>query len=163
MEYFCKHMEKVYFQRNQTIYVKDQPVSHLYVVKKGQFELSKPLNKNLSSNTAKILELLGMEDIKNRSQNLIGRRLPELQKEAPQNLPQDLRLYQHNVGAIMGEQDLIKEISYVQEEGKLPPPSTPRYAGTLKCTSQRAKVYVIHKDHFLALKASTDSHLLLLN
>ena len=117
----------------------------------------------MSSNTAKILELLGMEDIKNRSQNLIGRRLPELQKEAPQNLPQDLRLYQHNVGAIMGEQDLIKEISYVQEEGKLPPPSTPRYAGTLKCTSQRAKVYVIHKDHFLALKASTDSHLLLLN
>ena len=45
----------------------------------------------------------------------------------------------------------------------MPLVSFPKYSGTLKCTSQRAKVYVINKEYFLALKASTDSHLLLLN
>ena len=63
----------------------------------------------------------------------------------------------------MGEQDLQKELTYVQEEGKMPLVSNPQYSGTLVCTSQRAKVYVINKEYFLALKASTDSHLLLLN
>ena len=94
---------------------------------------------------------------------MIGKKLPELTKDAPQDLPRDLRLFLHNTGAIMGEQDLVNELTYIQEEGKLPPTSCPLYSGTLKCTSQRAKVYMINKEYFLYLKASTDSHLLLIN
>ena len=63
MEYFCKHMQKVYFQRNQIVYREGEKVSNLYIVKKGQFELKRPIKTNFSKNTSKILGLLGMDDI----------------------------------------------------------------------------------------------------
>ena len=46
---------------------------------------------------------------------MIGKKLPELTKDAPQDLPRDLRLFLHNTGAIMGEQDLVNEITFIQE------------------------------------------------
>ena len=115
-------MKKVYFKRNQTLYSLGQPATHVYIVKKGDFELQTPLQKNFSKQASNIIDLLGAPELRENRVNLIGQKLPEISKFAPHDLPSNLRLFSHSIGSVMGEEDMFNEMS-----GK--------YSSTLKCTS----------------------------
>ena len=95
LEYFSKQMQKIYFKRNEILYKKGQSASHVYIVKKGDFEVTQPLQKNFSKLTTNIIDLLGFDGIDENRKNQLGKKLPEICKNAPHDLPSNLRLYSH--------------------------------------------------------------------
>ena len=42
----------------------NQPASHVYIVKKGEFELQTPLQKNFSKMASDVIDLLGASELK---------------------------------------------------------------------------------------------------
>ena len=104
-----------------------------------------PLKQNYSKQTQKVINIMGKkQQDKQDKMNLIGKMLPEIAKEAPLDLPQTFRLFTHGRGAIVGEEDAFDES---KETGL-----AANYSGTLRCVSQRAKVYCISREHILQLK-----------
>ena len=67
----------------------------MFVVKKGEFELETPLKQNYSKLTRKVIDLLGIKELEENKRNLIGECMPELEKDAPLDLPQNYRLFTH--------------------------------------------------------------------
>ena len=80
MDYLCRHLEKRYYQRNETLYFQGQPADYVYIVKKGEFELTKPLRQQYSKNTSRILSLLGKNLEQAGAVNMLGKCLPEMTK-----------------------------------------------------------------------------------
>ena len=76
--------------------------------------------------------------------------MPELEQNAPHDLPKNLRLFTHQIGSIMGEEDLFNETNQ-------------KYSGTLKCQSQRGKVFKISREHLMCIKQQPESYLMLIN
>jgi len=73
----------------------------------------------------KIADLLGNKGIQNDNHtNKIGEFLPELTKDAPRDFPKNFRVFIHQFGAIMGEEDALSEETM---------PS--KFSGTVKCIS----------------------------
>jgi hypothetical protein len=54
------------------LYKKDQQASHVYLVKKGDFEIQTPLQKNFSRLTTNIIDLLGVQNMQEKRFNPIG-------------------------------------------------------------------------------------------
>lgn len=94
--------------------------------------------------------MLGFQGIDENRVNQVGRKLPEISNNAPHDLPTNLRLFSHQQGSIMGEEDMFND-------------NHPYYTGTLKCTSQIGKVYKISREHFSSIKTQPGSYLVLVN
>lgn len=135
LKLFCQNMTKKYLNRNHTLLTAGSPLNMIYIVKKGEFELSKPLVKNHSNLVKKMNELMGGKT----ETNSVGDFIPEMTKVAPKDLPASFRVTTVSSGSILGEDDLLTESSC--------------YNSTIKCITQRAKIYYIPKEFFKDLKS----------
>ena len=77
LQHFSKCLTLKEVCKNQILYKQGDLVADLYIVFKGEFEVTSTLDHSLSNKTGKILELINRSDL-NTKKNMIGETLPEL-------------------------------------------------------------------------------------
>ena len=110
-------MTKKYLNRNHTLFKANTPLNLIYIVKKGELQLEKPLVKNTSNLVKKMTEIMGGKP----ELNAVGECIPEMSNVAPKDLPAKFRVSTVTSGSIIGEDDLLTESA--------------TYTTTVTCTS----------------------------
>ena len=100
-------MKRKKFTRGQTIYSQDQPADSIYIVQKGEFELSRKLYKGSIIFEGEDLHSNKMTHSRQVRRNILAKRLPEIC-----DVPNSHKLSIFGRASMLGEEDVATRANY---------------------------------------------------
>lgn len=108
----------------------------VFIVKKGEFQLERKLQKDLKDTASQVVQLLGKKSL---NHNILALKLPEMK-----DVPHNMKLMIFGFGSLIGEEDILNRNCY---------------SCSLQCYSLKGTLYTIKKENFMVLRSSDDSWL----
>eukprot|EP00347_Sterkiella_histriomuscorum_P005721 403355524 len=133
---FSYYLQKEKFKRNQALYSAGQKANFIYIIKSGEFEMTRKLPKDPAKTTDNLMQILGVQKSK---QNIFNQKLSEID-----DIPSTQHFMIVGRGSMIGEEDVITSVSKI-------------YSCTVVCSSLKGSAYKISKEDFLTLKSSDDA------
>eukprot|EP00347_Sterkiella_histriomuscorum_P020337 403338195 len=133
---FSYYLQKEKFKRNQVLYQAGQKANFIYIIKSGEFEMTRKLPKDPAKTTDNLMQILGVQKSK---QNIFNQKLSEIN-----DIPSTQHFMIVGRGSMIGEEDVITSVQKI-------------YSCTVVCSSLKGSAYKISKEDFLTLKSSDDA------